>query len=176
VYTSGDEAELFLNGKSLGRKKKGQFEYRLRWDDVKCEPGTLNVIAYKAGKEWATATVKTTGAPAKLALETDRSTIKADGKDLAFITVRIADAEGLTVPRTHNLVKFSMTGPGEIVAVDNGDATSFEPFQAKQRKAYNGLALVIVKAKPGQPGGIRLKADSDELKSAVIRLESINSK
>jgi len=103
-------------------------------------------------------------------LESDRAKIKADGQDLSFITVRIADKEGLTVPRTHNLVKFSIEGPGEIVAVDNGDATSFEPFQASQRKAYNGLALVIVRAKPGKTGTIRLKATADGLKSGTVSL------
>src|SRR4029079_6490867 len=78
VYTSGDEAELFLNGKSLGRKKKGQYQYRLRWDDVKYEPGELKVIAYKDGKRWAEDTVRTTGPVEKVTLQTDRTTLRAD--------------------------------------------------------------------------------------------------
>src|SRR3989454_3049546 len=89
VYTSGDEAELFLNGKSLGRKKRGQFEYRLRWDDVKYEPGEVKVVAYKNGKKWATDVVKTTGPAAKLLLQADRGKITADGKDLSFVTVTV---------------------------------------------------------------------------------------
>jgi beta-galactosidase len=168
VYTSGDEAELFLNDQSLGRKKKGAFQYRIRWDDVKYKPGALKVVAYKAGQEWATDIVKTTGPAAQVMLEADRPKISADGQDLSFITVRIADKDGLTVPRTHNLVKFSVEGPGEIVAVDNGDATSFEPFQASQRKAYNGLALVIVRAKPGQTGAITLRATSSGLQAGAV--------
>ena len=150
VYTSGDEAELFLNGKSLGRKKKGQFEYRLRWDDVVYQPGELKVVAYREGKEWARDRVKTTGEPAQVLLSVDRPTIKADGQDLAFVTVAVADKEGITVPRTHNLVEFEIEGPGEIVAVGNGDAASHEPFQARQRKAFNGLCQVIVR--PADPG------------------------
>ena len=139
VYTSGDEAELFLNGKSLGRKKSGKFQYRLHWDDVKYEPGELHVVAYKNGKKWAEETVKTTGDAAKVTLKPDRATIHADGEDLSFVTVTIADKSGLMVPRSKNLVKFQIEGPGEIAAVDNGDATSFEPFQASERKAFNGL-------------------------------------
>jgi beta-galactosidase len=99
VFTSGNEAELFLNGKSLGRKKKDQYEYRLRWDDVKYEPGELKVVAYKNGKNWAENVVKTTSEPAQLEASTDRNEIRADGKDFAFITVRVTDKNGLTAPR-----------------------------------------------------------------------------
>src|SRR5260370_34018346 len=84
VYTSGDEAELFLNGRSLGRKKRAAYEYRLRWDDVKYEPGELKVIAYRHGRHWADDIVKTTGPAAELTLRADRQRIKADGQDLAF--------------------------------------------------------------------------------------------
>ncbi len=173
VYTSGDEAELFLNGVSLGRKKKGQYEYRLRWDDVVYLPGTLEVVAYRDGKEWARDKVKTTGEPARLLLSADRSEIRADGMDLAFLTVTVADQEGDLVPLSHNLVQFAIEGQGEIVAVGNGDAASHEPFQARQRSAYNGLCQVIVKGRSGQPGPIKLKAASNGLKDAAI---SFNSK
>jgi beta-galactosidase len=172
VYTSGDEAELFLNGKSLGRRKKGRFEYRLRWNEVKYEPGELEAVAYKNGKEWATDVVKTTGPAAKLGLTADRKTIDADGIDLAFITVRIEDGDGLVVPRSHNFVQFSIEGPGEIVATDNGDATSFEPFGSPKRKAFNGLALVIVRAKKGGHGAVVVKASSDGLVGARISLRA----
>ena len=172
VYTSGDEAELFLNGQSQGRRQKGKLEYRLRWNEVKYQPGELKVVAYKNGKEWATETIKTTGAPTKLALTPDRAEIKADGEDLSFITLRIADQDGLTVPRSNPLVKFSVEGPGEIVATDNGDATSFESFQSPDRHAFNGLALVIVRAKKGAGGTITVKAASDGLAGAAARLQA----
>jgi beta-galactosidase len=169
VYTSGDEAELFLDGKSLGRKKKAQFEYRLRWNDVVSQSGEIKVIAYKDGKPWARDIVKTTGLAAKLLLKADRDAIRPDGLDLSFATVTIADKDGLLVPRSKNEVRFEITGPGEIVAVDNGDATSFEPFQAGKRKAYNGLALAIVRLRPGAPGPVTLRAVSDNLTAAEMR-------
>ena len=172
VYTSGDDAELFLNGTSLGRKKKGQFEYRLRWDDVKYQPGELKVVAYRNGKKWAEATTKTTGAPAQVRLKADRAKIAADGCDLSFVTVSIADKNGEVVPRSHNLVTFSIEGPGEIVAVGNGDAASHDPYQAMQRKAFNGLCLVVVKAKPGQTGTIMLRAASEGLACGEAAIES----
>jgi len=172
VYTSGDAAELFLNGKSLGKKSKGVNEYRLRWDDVIYEPGELKVIAYKAGKKWSTDTVKTTGAPSKLLLAADRNKIASDGKDLSFITVTVADKQGLQVPRANNHIKFAVEGPGEIVATDNGDATSFESFQAPERNAYNGLALVIVRGKPGTTGEIKLTATADGLAPATLEIKA----
>ncbi len=172
VYTSGDEAELFLNGKSLGRKKKGPFEYRLRWDDVVYQPGELKVVAYRNGKTWAQDTVKTTGPAAKLVLEADRSKIRADGSDLSYITVKIADKNGLLVPGARNLVKFEVQGPGEIAAVGNGDATSHEPFQAKQRSAYNGLCLVIIRAQAGKEGKITLRAEAEGLSRSEIVITS----
>jgi beta-galactosidase len=172
VYTSGDAAELFLNGKSLGMKKKNPFEYRLRWEDVVYQPGELKVVAYKNGKNWATDTVKTTGVATKLTLTADRNKIAADGKDLAFITVTVADQAGLQVPRSKNHIKFEVEGPGEILATDNGDATSFESFQAPEHNAYNGLALVIVRAQRGPIGTFVLKATSPDLEPSAINIRT----
>jgi beta-galactosidase len=170
VYTSGDSAELFLNGQSLGKKTRGQYDYRLRWDDVKYEPGTLKVVAYKEGKEWATDTVKTTGEPAKLVLSADCTAIAADGADLSYITVCVEDKSGLTVPTADNQIKFTIEGPGEIIATDNGDATSFVPFQSHERPAFNGLALAIVRSKKGESGIITVKAESGGLAGARVTL------
>ncbi len=172
VYTSGDEAELFLNGKSLGRKKKGQHEYRLRWDDVKYEPGTLKVVAYRNGKKWATDTVKTTGPAAQLTLQPDRKSIADDGKDLSFVTVSVVDKHGLMIPQADNHIRFDIEGPGEIVATDNGDAIDLTSFQSRERNAFNGLALVIVRAKEGQTGTITLKARSAGLKATSVKIKS----
>jgi beta-galactosidase len=170
VYTSGDEAELFLNGKSLGRKKKAEFEYRLRWNDVVYEPGELRVVAYKNGKQWATDTVKTTAAATKLLLEPDRATIANDGNDLSFVTLKVADKDSQAVPRSMNLIHFEISGPGEIVATDNGDPTDMTSFPSKDRKAFNGLALVIVRAKRGQIGKIVVAAKSDGLTTAQTEI------
>jgi Beta-galactosidase/beta-glucuronidase len=170
VYTSGDAAELFLNGKSLGMKKKGQFEYRLRWDDVVYQPGELKVIAYKNGQKWAEDDVKTTGKAYQLSMSADRPAVTADGKDLIYITVKIEDKDKLTVPRSNNQLDFSIEGPGRIVATDNGDATSHESFQAKSKKAYNGLCLVIVAADKGAAGTIKVKGESKGLKGTSVSL------
>lgn len=172
VFTSGDEAELFLNGQSLGRKKKGKYEYRLRWDSVHYQPGELKVVAYKNEKEWATDVVKTAGDATKLQLDADRAIITADGKDLSFITVRVTDKNGTLVPRAGNTITFEISSPGEIVATDNGDASSFVPFVSPVRPAFNGLALVIIRSKPGSAGSIKVTATSPGLEEAQVVVES----
>ena len=172
VFTSGDEAELFLNGESLGRKKKGEYEYRLRWDDVVYQPGQLSVIAYKDGKEWSKEVVNTAGDPARMELTPDRDVIADDGKDLSFVTVRITDDKGNTAPRADNAVTFSIEGPGEIVATDNGDPTNMVAFPSHERQAFNGLCLVIVRAKPGQSGTIKVTAESESLEGATVSIKA----
>jgi beta-galactosidase len=172
VYTSGDEAELFLNGKSLGRKKRAPLEYRFRWDEVVYEPGELKVVTWKDGKPWAESTTRTTGPAARLTLAADRARLRADGRDLAFVTVAIADSDGQPVPRTKNLIRFRVTGPAEIAATDNGNAIDHTPFHATERRAYNSLVLVILRAKPGESGEITLHAESEGLQHASIMLRS----
>jgi beta-galactosidase len=172
VFTSGDESELFLNGKSLGKKKKGEYEYRLRWDDVVYEPGELKVVAYKNGAKWAEAVVQTTGNAFALKAMSDRKKITADGKDLAFITVQITDKNGRMVPRSNNPIEFSIEGPGEIVATDNGDSYNLESFASNKREAFNGLALVIVRSVPGKSGIFYLKAKSAGLKEVQVKIKS----
>lgn len=172
VYTSGDEAELFLNGHSLGRRKKEPGEYRLRWDDVRYAAGELKLIAYKNGQPWAEAVQRTAGAPTAIALTPDRTTFRADGTDLIFVTVDITDQSGILAPRAGNLVRFSLEGPGEIVATDNGNPTSFESFQAPERKAFNGRAVVILRSRAGQPGTMTLRAESEGLAASAVRLTS----
>jgi beta-galactosidase len=168
VFTSGDEAELFLNDQSLGRKKKGQFEYRLRWDDVTYQPGTLRVVSYRNGKKWATAEVQTAGEPAKLVLSADRQKIRADGQDLSFITATVTDRQGRLVPRAAQRIQFSLSGPGEIVATDNGDPTSMVVFSSPTRPVFNGKCLVIIRAQKGQAGKIELTAKAEGLGSAKL--------
>jgi len=173
VYTSGDEGELFLNGRSLGRKKRSAGEYRLRWDDVIYEPGTLKVVTYKDGQPWATDEMKTTAAAARVGLTADRTEIRADGADLVFITAAIQDGSGLTVPRSHNRVTFTVSGPGRIVATDNGDPTSFESFVSPSREAFNGLALAIVRATPGETGTIRVAATADGIRAGAVSVRVV---
>jgi beta-galactosidase len=172
VYTSGDEAELFLNGKSLGRQKKGPYEYRLRWDNVVYQPGKLEAVAYRHGKKWAKDTIETAGPAARLVLQADRPKLRADGHDLAFVTVTVQDRKGRLTPRAKNRIHFEIEGPGEIVATDNGDPTSFESFQSADRDAFNGLALVIVRSRSGQAGKIILHARADGLEPARIVIKT----
>ncbi len=172
VYTSGDSAELFLNGTSLGRKTRGQYEYRLCWNDVKYEPGKLKAVAYKNGKPWATDGVQTTGPAAKLALQPDRRKIHADGEDLSFVTLTVEDKNGLPVSRAANSIHFEISGPGEIAATDSGDPTDLVSFPSRDRKAFNGLCLAIVRSKAGLTGTIKLTAISDGLKAASVSLQA----
>ncbi|MDQ8755184.1 beta-galactosidase GalB [Sphingosinicella sp. LHD-64] len=172
VFSSADEAELFVNGRSQGRIRRAPFAYRFRWDYVTYEPGELRVVTWKNGQEWATATMTTAGPPTALAAEVDRRRIHADGRDLAFVTVRVTDAAGRTAPRADNAVRFTVEGPGELVATDNGDPTSFVEFASPTRPAFNGLALAIVRARPGEAGRITLRAETEGLEGASVVIET----
>ena len=118
IYTSGDAVELFLNGKSLGRREKAHSYDRLTWDDVRYEPGSLRAIAYKNGQKWAEELVETTGKPAALQVTAEKTELKNDGTDLSFIRVAVVDSQGRVVPRSKNHLKFSVTGPAEIIIND----------------------------------------------------------
>ena len=176
VFTSGDEAELFLNGKSLGRQRKQPSTwdraYRLRWDDVTYTPGVLEVVAYKDGKEWARDRVETVGTAAKLAAGAESKTLVADGEDICYVNVSVRDAQGRLVPRAKTRIDFAVEGPGEIVATDNGDETDFDDFRKPTRRAFNGWAQAIVRALPGQVGTIRVTAESEGLAPATIELKA----
>ncbi|MBN1927015.1 MAG: DUF4982 domain-containing protein [Prolixibacteraceae bacterium] len=172
VFTSGDEVELFLNGKSQGIKKKEAYQYRLRWDDVVYEPGELKAIAYKNDKKWAEAETKTTGKPAALSATVDRNTIMADGKDLAFITVKVVDIDGYPVPDASNHIQFSIEGPGELVATDNGDPSDMVEFPSSERKAFSGMALAIVRSNAGENGKIILTAGSEGLEPSRVVIKA----
>ena len=188
VYTNAEEVELFLNGRSLGRKKKGEpyvipvgkkisedlrftTKYRIVWE-VPYAPGTLTAVAFAGGRTVASTEVRTAGAPARVVLVPDRTTLHADGEDLSFVTVRIEDAEGNLVPGADNLVRFAVEGAGRVAAVDNGNAASLEPFQAKERKAFAGLALLVVRSNRGVSGSIRVQATSEGLAAAEAVLKA----
>lgn len=173
IYTSGDEVELFLNGKSLGKRTKTQPYDRLTWDEVIYEPGELKAIAYKKGAKWAEEIVKTTGIPSNIKVTPEKTTLQNDGVDLAFVRVDIVDKDGLTVPRSKNTVKFSVTGPIEIAATDNGDATSLVSFQSNVRDAYNGLCQVIIRSLKGKSGEAVLTVESEGLPTKTIRLNVV---
>ncbi len=170
VFTSGDEVELFLNNQSLGRKKKGAYEYRLRWDDVTYEPGELKAVAYKNGEKWVEETVGTTGGPYALSLTVDRAVIRSDGKDLAFVTVAVVDQKGVTVPDAMHEISLTIEGAGEIVATDNGDPSDMIPFPSLKRNAFNGLLLGVVRSM--SEGELVIKARSEGLQSGQVIVSS----
>ena len=137
---------------------------------MRYEPGVLEVVVYKDGAEWARDRVETAGAPARLVIEPEGDTVLADGGDIAYVNVSVRDAAGRIVPRASNRIVFSVEGPAEIVATDNGDETDFDDFRQPSRKAFNGWAQAIVRAREGVSGEIRVLAVSEGLESASFEL------
>ena len=176
-YTSYRSAELFVNGVSQGVRSKGDSaimqRYRLVWSGVRYEPGELKVVVYdREGNPVAERVVRTAGEPAALRLSADRASLHPDGDDLAFVTVEVVDSDGSLCPRADVSIKFDLDGPGEIVAVGNGDPTSVESFAARERKAFNGKCMVVVRTVKGEGGPMRLSAESEGLKGAAVELRS----
>jgi len=168
TYTNYDEVELFLNGESQGKKQKTEDDYQLVWR-LTYTPGTIKAIAIKDGEKPLIKEIKTAGEPSKIVLEPDRNLIRADGKDLSFVTVKVVDEEGTLVPHADNLINFDIQGEGFIVGVDNGCQTSHEPFKANYRKAFNGMCLVVVQAKE-KSGNISLEATSEGLMPSIVNI------
>jgi beta-galactosidase len=193
VYTDGDEAELFLTGKSLGRRKKGEVQcaagqsdgekfrsnkyydvcdrYRLRWLDVPYQPGELKAVAYKAGKKIGEKTMRTAGSQAAVRLTREGRWMPdyGDYERLSFVQVEVVDADGTPDPIAANRVKFKIEGPGRILAVGNGDARAMESFKkVDSHPLYNGRALVVVRREKGGKGQIKLTASADGLEPAEI--------
>jgi len=175
VFSSGDEAELFVNGKSAGRVKKEASNYRFRWDRVTYAPGDLRVVTYKKGAVWAEASKKTVGATAALNMTADRTTISADGYDLSFITVAVVDKSGESVPYASDNISFTISGPGKIVATDNGSPIDQTPFPSLKRNALYGFALAIVRSNPGEAGDIIVSASANGLVGAKVTLHAVSS-
>jgi Beta-galactosidase/beta-glucuronidase len=168
-YNQADEVELFLNNVSQGIKRKEGDKHHVFWR-LTYEPGTIKVISRKNGKEGLSREIKTAREPSQIRLTSDRSTIKADGQDLSFITVEVLDKEGNFCPHAENLIRFNVSGNGRIVGVDNGNPTSMERFKASERKAFYGKCLVVVKGEKSK-GVIHLTAESDGLMKDAIEIQ-----
>ncbi|MBQ6178409.1 MAG: DUF4982 domain-containing protein [Bacteroidales bacterium] len=168
VYTNCDKVELFVNGQSQGTLDRSDNQYRLRWDDVVYQPGKVEAIGWKDGKKVARETIKTSGPAAKIKACLEKGFGEGD---LYYIDVKLTDKKGNFVPTACDELKFSVTGPGEILAVDAGDPTCLTPFHSDMIKAFNGLASVIIKVKPGAKGKIVVTATSDNLKKSRIKIK-----
>ena len=177
-YTDGVEAELFVNGKSQGRIRKNPAErldrYRLRWNNVKYEAGEIRVVAYDAqGNKIGEDSRRTAGKPTAIVAQADRKSYRADGEDLVFVTIGVADSKGVAVPTCNNELTFEVTGAGSFEAVCNGDATSLESFKQPRMKLFNG-ELVVVLRTGRQPGNIRLtiKDSKGKLKAKTLEINT----
>ncbi len=160
---------MFLNGTSLGTRRKPELVSHLMWR-VAYVPGTLRGVARKSGRVWATAEVKTAGPPARIALAPDRARIRADGEDLSFVTVTVEDRAGVQAPTTEPLIRLRIHGPARIVGVDNGDQISHTSFQANQVRLFNGKALVIIRAGT-RPGIVTLTAEGEGLTPSAVPIQ-----
>lgn len=165
-YNNADEVELFLNGRSLGRRAKKGDALHVCWR-VPYVPGQLTAVSKLRGKTILTQTRTTSGEPHHLVVKADRAEIKADENDLSFVTVEVVDKNGVLVPRANNLLTFDVRGEGFIAGVDNGSPVSLEPFKASQHTAMNGKALCIIQSK-GRRGTIKLTATAEGLKPSTI--------
>jgi beta-galactosidase len=145
VYTNADSVELFLNGASQGSKTMSATTGRLQWS-VPFATGTLQAKATKGGAVVATDTVQTAGAASKLALTADRSSISADGRDLAYVEVDVTDAQGVVVPKANNTISVTVSGPGTLVGLDAGDATNHDSYKGTSHAAFNGKLMAIVQS------------------------------
>ena len=167
VYTNCDKVELFVNGVSQGALDRADKQYRLRWDEVVYQPGKVEAVGWKDGQKVASETIKTAGPARKIKLDLEKGFGEGD---LFYVDVKLTDKKGNFAPTACNDLKFSIKGPGEILAVDAGDPTCLTPFHSDSIKAFNGLASVIVKVKPGARGRIVVTATSDGLKRGRTRI------
>lgn len=178
VYTSYPKAELFINGKSRGvREKNGstlQTRYRLMWNETRYEPGELKVVAYdKDGNRAAEKIVRTTGKPHHLVVTSNTDSLAANGDDLAYLTVQVADKDGNIVPTDSRRVKFNVTGAGSFEATANGDPTCILPFQNAEMDLFSGAATAIVRS-GSQPGEIKFTVSAKGVKPATYTIKVVN--
>jgi beta-galactosidase len=169
VYSSCEEVELFLNNKSLGKKKTDRStEFTSVWE-VPYQPGVLKAIGFSGTKQINSTTLQTANEVTQIKLTADRNKIKADGQDLCYVSVELTDAGGNRNPKAENLVSFEISGPGTIVGVGNANPVSLESYQQHHRKAWQGRCLVIIKSE-NKAGEIQLKAVSAGLNTSEISI------
>jgi len=170
VYSNCEEVELLLNGKSLGTRSKPKNDSPRQWK-VEFEPGTIEAVGRSGGQEAVRQTIKTAGQAARVRLVPDVDSVSPGWDDVVFVRACIEDEDGVLVPLASDEVKFSVTGPGRILAVDNGDCMSIEPFQATQRKAYGGRCVAMIRA-TAATGEITVTAEAAGLKPGRATLRA----
>ncbi|WP_205702980.1 sugar-binding domain-containing protein [Botryobacter ruber] len=170
IFSNCDEVELFLNGKSLGTRPKPANDSPRNWT-LTFEKGTIKAVGRNKGKEVAVHELKTAGEPARIVVTADKKKLAHDFEDVSYVTATVVDANGIPCPNATPKISFSLTGPGTIAAVDNGNLTSHEPFQAKERSAYRGEAVAILKAS-ASTGKIVLKATAPGLQEGTVAIEA----
>ena len=173
-YTSWPSAELFVNGKSQGRILKNPNtrldRYRLRWNNVKYEPGEIKVVAYDYdGTAKGEKIIRTAGAPARIVLKADRNSISSKGEDLSFVTVSVVDKNGTPCPTATNNMKFDVSGAGKFRAACNGDATSLVAFNSTEMPLFSGELVVVVEGL--RHGTAMLRVSADGLPTATLPIE-----
>ena len=173
-YTSWPSAELFVNGKSQGRILKNPNtrldRYRLRWNNVKYEPGEIKVVAYDYdGTAKGEKIIRTAGAPARIVLKADRNSISSKGEDLSFVTVSVVDKNGTPYPTATNNMKFNVSGAGKFRAACNGDATSLVAFNSTEMPLFSGELVVVVEGL--RHGTAMLSVSADGLPTATLPIE-----
>ena len=173
-YTNYPEVELFVNGKSMGTKRKDKSQkflrYRMRWDNIIYQPGGIKIIAKnEKGEPCEERIIKTAGNPDKIYLKADRDTLSANGKDLSFITVEIQDKEGNLCPRDASLLFVKVNGNGKLKALCNGDATDLIPFTSNYMRVFNGKMVIIVESK-NKTGEINIEVSGERLKTGFYKL------
>ncbi|MCX6998117.1 MAG: DUF4982 domain-containing protein [Kiritimatiellaeota bacterium] len=200
LYTNGDSAELFLNGRSLGRRSKQRHagppgnpagskpataggaaparyydvidRYRLRWEDVVYQPGELKAVAYRDGRRIGEATRKTAGPPAAIRLTPARTELRADGNDLCYITVEMVDADGTVCPLAMDEIAYAVEGPATLAGVGNGDPLGLDSFADHTHPLFYGKAVAILRSRPGETGTVTLKTSAKGIGCAVHTMRS----
>lgn len=168
VYSNCEEVELFLNGKSLGKQPRPKDDSPRSWR-VNFESGVIKAVGMNRGRIAATYDLRTANKPAKIRLAVNKRNIANTWDDVVFVNVSVVDQNGTLVPDADNLITFKVEGTGRLAAVDSADSYSHEPYQARERKAFQGKCLALLKA-TGDRGKIKLTATSPGLEATTIEI------
>lgn len=172
VYSSCESVEVFINGKSLGKKPTNHSNKFIATWNVPYQPGELKAIGYVGRKKIYTTELRSAGTPSQIKLTADNTVLEADGQSLSYVTVELLDENGIRNPKAENLIKFEITGPGKVVAVANSNPMSTESFQIMERKVWQGKCLVIIKSER-EEGEVKLKAVAEGMQGSEVMMKVV---